>query len=340
VKSTDARKLDAEALTELRKRVVSRVQEGEIPHVVARVFGITHQAVYGWLALYRSGGWHKLDAKKRGGRPSKLDGKALRWIYQTVTMKNPKQLKFEFALWTCSMVATVIEERFKVRLSRWSVMRLLRQLGLSPQRPMWRAYQQDPVAVERWVSKEYPQIQALAKKRKADIYFGDEAGVRSDHHAGTTWGIRGKTPVVSSTGARFGMNLISAVSPRGQMRFMVVKGRVGARETIQFIRRLIDGQKREIFLILDNHPAHKAKAVQRLIETLKGRLQLFFLPPYSPERNPDEYVWNDLKYHVGRSGVTGPDRLRSIVLRRLRHLSKSPKKVQGFFSTPYTAYAA
>ena len=233
-----------------------------------------------------------------------------------------------------------IEQRFQVRLSRWSVMRLLRQLGLSPQRPMWRAYQQDPVAVERWISKEYPRIRALAKRRKADIYFGDEAGVRSDHHAGTTWGIRGKTPIVSSTGARFGMNLISAVSPRGQMRFMVVKGRVGARETIQFIRRLIDGQKREIFLILDNHPAHKAKAVRRLIETLKGRLQLFFLPPYSPERNPDEYVWNDLKYHVGRSGVTGPDRLKSIVLRRLRHLSKSPKKVQDFFSTPYTAYAA
>lgn len=340
MKETDGRKLDAKALTELRKRVVSRVQDGEIPHVVARVFGVTHQAVYGWLALYRSGGWDKLDAKKRGGRPSKLDGKALRWVYRTVTMKNPKQLKLEFALWTCSMIGTVIEEKFKIRLSRWSVMWLLQQLGLSPQRPMWRAYQQDAVAVERWVSEEYPKIRVLAKRRKADIYFGDEAGVRSDQHAGRTWGIKGKTPVVSSTGARFGMNLISAISPRGQMRFMVVTGRVGARETIQFIRRLLYGQKREIFLILDNHPAHKAKAVSRFVESLKGRLRLFFLPPYAPERNPDEYVWNDLKHHVGRSGVKGPESLRKTVLGRLRHISKSPAKVQGFFSTPHTAYAA
>lgn len=340
MKNTDGRKLDAKTLTELRKRAVARVEAGEGPDAVARVLGVTRQAVYGWLARYRSGGWDALEAKKRGGRPPKLDRHAMKWVYDTVTMKDPRQLKFPFALWTCEMIATAIEQRFGVKLSRWSVMRLLDQLGLSAQRPMWRAYQQDPAAVERWVREEYPKIQALAKRERAEIYFGDEAGVRSDHHAGTTWGVRGRTPVVSSTGARFGMNLFSAVSPRGHLRFSVIAGRVGAGEVIQFIRRLLHGQRRPVFLILDGHPAHKAKRVSQFVESLKGRLRLFFLPAYSPERNPDELVWNDLKHHIGRSGVFGPDQMRAAVRSRLRHLARSPHKVRGFFRMAYTEYAA
>lgn len=321
-------------------RVVSRVHQGENPHLAARVLGVTRQAVYNWLALYRSGGWGALEAKKRGGRARRLDGKALRWVYDTVTMKDPRQLKFEFALWTCAMIATLIHRRFGVRLSRWSVMRLLNQMGLSAQRPMWRAYQQDPEKVERWVRDEYPRIRALAKRLKAEIYFGDEAGVRSDHHAGTTWGVRGRTPVVSSTGARFGLNLISAVSPRGHMRFMVLKGRVAGRQVIEFMRRLLHGQKRMVFLILDGHPAHKAAIVSKFVDSVADRLRIFFLPPYSPERNPDECVWNDLKNHMGRSGVDGPEEMATRVLGRMRHIAKSPAKVRGFFRTQYTSYAA
>ena len=217
----DARMLTHEGLTELRKRVVASVQAGESPEVVARVFGVSRQAVYGWLALYRSGGWDKLEAGKRGGRKPKLDGKAMRWIYQTVTMKNPLQLKFTYALWTAKMLGELIAQRFKVELSKASVCRLLGQLGLSPQRPVWRAYQQQPEAVQKWLDEEYPEIRLMAKREKAQIFFGDEAGVRSDHHAGTTWAPRGQTPVVSSTGARFSLNLISAVSAQGEMRFMV-----------------------------------------------------------------------------------------------------------------------
>jgi transposase len=224
---TDARRLGHEQLTELRKRAVLSVQSGESPELVARVMGVSRQAVYGWLAKYRSGGWHMLDAKKRGGRRPKLDAKALRWVYQTVTMKNPLQLKFTFALWTAKMVGELIGQRFGIKLSKASVCRLLAQLGLTAQRPVWRAYQQDREVVERWLQEEYPRIRALAKRHHAKIFFGDEAGIRSDHHAGTTWGVKGKTPVVSSTGARFGLNMISAVSAQGEMRFMVVQGTVG-----------------------------------------------------------------------------------------------------------------
>ena len=193
------------------------------------------------------------------------------------------------------MIAQLIKDRYGIRLSRWSVGRLLTQLGLSAQRPLWRAYQQNPEAVEQWLKTEYPQICRQAKKNRAEIYFADEAGIRSDYHSGTTWGVRGKTPIVSNTGSRFSLNLISAVSRLGQMRFMVVKGRVGAAVFITFLKRLLHNATRPIFLIVDGHPAHKAKMVKKFLATNSGRLRLFFLPPYSPELNPDEYVWNESK---------------------------------------------
>ncbi len=165
----------------------------------------------------------------------------MHWISRTVTMKNPLQMKFTYALWTAKMIGQVIYQRFWVRLSKSSVCRLLAQMGLPPQRPVWRAYQQKSEEVQLCLEKEYPKIRSLARKEKAQIFFGDETGVRSDHHAGTKWAAKGKTPVVSSTGARFGLNIISAVSAQGEFRFMVVKGRIGAPRFIEFIKRLIHG---------------------------------------------------------------------------------------------------
>jgi transposase len=339
--STDARRLDHRMLTELRKRAVAQVQAGESPEVVARVFGVSRQAVYGWLARYRQGGWGALDARKRGGRPSKLDAKAPRWIYRTVTGKSPMQLQFRFALWTAGMVATLIRQRFGLQLSRSSVSRLLGQLGLSAQRPLWRAYQQDPAKVKRWLQEEYPKIAARAKRHQAQIFFGDEAGIRPDYHAGTTWAPRGQTPIVSTTGARFGRTLISAVSPRGELRFMVTKGRVGAKVFIEFLTRLLHDIPGVLFVIVDGHPAHKAKLVQRFVASVAPRLHLVLLPPYSPELNPDEWVWNDLKNNgIGRMVITGPDDLKREVLSHLRHLQKSPTLIQSFFQAPTTKYAA
>lgn len=337
----DARKLDHKGLTELRRRAVAAVQSGESPEVVARVFGISRGAIYGWLSLYRHGGWSALDANKRGGRPRKLDGQALRWIYHTVTMKNPLQLKFAFALWTRAMIATLIERKFDVRLSSTSVGRLLNQLGLTAQRPMWRAHQQDPEAVDRWLNEEFPKIKALAKRMKAEIYFGDEAGVRSDFHSGTTWGKRGKTPVVTATGARFGLNLISAISPVGNMRFMVTKGRVGAKVFIEFLKRLVYNSDRMIFLIVDGHPAHRAKIVTKYVASEENRLRLFFLPSYSPELNPDEWVWNHLKNHgIGRKVVESKAQLKKEVLSHMRKIQRAAALIRSFFYADTTRYAA
>jgi transposase len=337
---TDARALDHKTLTELRKRAVARVQAGEMPTAVARVLGIHDRTVFRWLAKYRSGGWQKLDAKKRGGRPPKLDGKALKWVYNTVTMKSPLQLKFPFALWTSTMIRDLIYRRYGIKLSRSSVCRLLGQLGLSAQRPLWRAYQQNPELIQKWIDEEYPKIRRQARRVGAEIYFGDEAGIRSDFHSGTTWGKRGHSPIVSSTGARFSVNMISAISPRGQMRFMITKARVTAKVFIEFLKRLLVNASEPVFLIVDGHPTHKAKCVRRFIESQEGKLRLFLLPPYSPELNPDEYVWNHLKNDcIGRKAMSSKAQLRKQVLNHLRKLQKMPALIMSFFQSPTTLYA-
>jgi transposase len=186
-----------------------------------------------------------------------------------------------------------------------------------------------------------PEDRALARREKATIFFEDESGVRSDFHSGTTWAPRGKTPVVRVTGQRFSLNMISAVSPKGELRFMVVRGGVGAGVFINFLKRLIYGQRRPIYLIVDGHPSHRSKKVKRYAESQQGRLRLFYLPPYSPELNPDELVWNDVKNNgVGRMLVHSPKDLMRAVVGRLRYLQKSPELVRSFFQAPETCYAA
>lgn len=187
------------------------------------------------------------------------------------------------------MVRDLIKDQFSVKLSLVSVGRLLKKMGLSPQNPLHRAYQQDPDFVQQWLESEFPK-KTLARKAKAEIYFGDEASVRSDFHSGTTWAPKGLTPVVKTTGARFSVNMISAISPRGKLRFMTIEGRFNAGKFIEFLKRLIHNSKNPVFLIVDSHPAHKTNKVKEFIDSTKGKLRLFILPPHSPELNPDELV--------------------------------------------------
>jgi transposase len=239
------------------------------------------------------------------------------------------------------MVGELIRKRYGIRLSKASVCRLLNQLGLTAQRPLWRAYQQDASMVEKWLKEEYPKIRGKAKKEGSEVWFADEAGVRSDFHAGTTWGIRGRTPIVSSTGARFGLNIISAVNPQGHFRFMCFKGRMNAGVFIEFLKRLIQNRERKILLIVDGYPAHKAKKVKEYVESVSEQLELFYLPPYSPEYSPDELVWNDLKNHsIGRKVITSIEQLKKEAISFLRFLQKTPERIRSYFRAPTTAYAA
>jgi transposase len=339
--TTDARSLDHATLEAMRERAVRSVQNGESPELVARVIGVNRSTMYGWLAQYRRGGWGALKAKPLFGRPPKLDGKKLKWVYDTVTKKNPLQLKFAFALWTREMVAKLIKDKFNVSLSLVSVGRLLAQLGISCQKPLHHAFERDEALVQQWLKQEYPKIKALARREKAEIYFGDAAHMRSDHHAGRTWGKKGETPVVLSTGARYRMSLISAVTSRGHMRFMIKeKGGVNADVFIEFLKRLMVGCKR-IFLIVDRGPAHVAKKTKAFVATVGDRLRLFYLPPYSPDRNPDELVWKHLKADtVGRASITSLNAFKAKVRSSMLSLQRRPAKIRAFFQKPSLRYAA
>ena len=341
MKKHDGRTLRHDVLTELRKRAVSRVQEGESPETVIRAMGFCRASIYNWLAMYRAGGWDALDARKRGGRPRKVSARMIAWVYRVVTSGDPRQYKFPFALWTRNAIAILLYRRYGVRLSANSVGRLLAHLGITPQKPLWRAYQQDPERVRQWIQAEYPAIARQAQQEKAEIWFGDESGVRSDYHAGTTWAARGKTPVVRTTGARYRLNMLSAVNRRGKMRFMIEAKGLNADVMCRFLDRLMAGQKRRIFLILDGHPIHKSARLARKVTGFDGRLRLFLLPPYSPELNPDEGVWREVKGHrLGRAGIFSFADLKSKALGALRHLARRPDKVRALFRTHTTIYAA
>jgi transposase len=211
-------------------------------------------------------------------------------------------------------------------MSVGAVGRLLRRLGLSPQRPLYRAYQQDPVAVERWKSEEYPLIQ-------------DEAAVRSDHHSGTTGAKRGETPVVQATGARYSVNMISVVSAKGALRFMLVEGTLKAPVFIEFCKRLLHDASCPVFLVLDGHPVHRSRVVKEFVASTDGRLKLFFLPSYSPALNPDEWVWKNVKHdRVGRTTTRSKAELKSLAMAALRRLQRAPDVVRGFFRDPDLAY--
>ena len=339
MRDNDGRKLDHTTLEQLRIRAVGQIQQGAHPEAIAEALGMARSTVFGWMAAYREGGLEALWARPVPSRRPKLSGAQLGRLYVLVVGNDPRQLRFPFALWTRDMIRVLIRREFGVQLSAVSVGRLLRQLGLSPQRPLHRAYQQDPERVARWKAEEYPELRAQATTARATIYFADEAGIRSDYHAGTTWAPVGQTPVVATTGARHQINLISAVTPGGVLRFATINGKLDAPKFIDFCRRLLGDTAGPVFLIIDSHPVHRSRAVKEFAASTKGRLRLSFLPPYSPELNPDEWVWKNVKHdRVGRAGIDSQEDLKGKALAALRRLQKLPHIVRGFFRDPNLRY--
>ena len=325
---------------EERLRAVQLLKEGNEAAVVARMFSVSRAMLFRWQQKYDQDGPAALETKKTPGPASRLSPTQLSKLYAIITGSDPRQLQFDFGLWTRKIIRELIRREFGVRFSEVQVGRLLKKMGLSPQRPLYRAYQQDPERVEEWKKSVYPKIRKLAAEKGASIFFADEASMRTDHHAGTTWAPVGQTPVVITTGERKSVNMISAISPRGELRFRVQEGKMNAAKFVDFLKALLDSVPGKIFLILDGHPVHKAKKVSEFVkEKAHGRLSIFFLPPYSPDLNPDEWVWNNVKNdRISRSVIMSADDLKAKAVGALRRLQKLPDIVRGFLRDPKLAY--
>jgi transposase len=323
-----------------RIRAVQLIESGEATYAeVAAELRVGESTLYEWMRKYRAGGLAALSTKMASGRPTALSDRQMLELMALIVGCEPRQLSFGFALWTRKLVRDLIRQRFGVGLSVQHVGRILKKLGLSPQRPMYRAYQQDPQRVQRWKDQEYPAIRARAAEEGAQVFFADEAAVRTDHHAGTTWAPIGRTPVVTSTGDRASIMMASAISTTGALRFHVHEGSFKARHFIAFCRQLLSDVDGKVFLIVDGSSVHTAKEVKEFVKSTGGRLSLFFLPPYSPELNPDEWVWKNVKHdHIGRVSVRGLDELKAVADRALRRLQKTPRIILGFFADPALAY--
>lgn len=342
MKTQDARSLSAKAQEALRERAVSAVLSGKSQAEVARTFGVTTVSVNKWMQRYRRHGENALKAARQG-RPK--SGSLLPWqaaqIARTIKDKQPDQLHFPFHLWTREAVALLIEDRFGIRLSRWTVGRYLKRWGFTPQKPLKRAYERDPVAVSRWLEQEYPSIRRQAKAEKAMIFWGDEMGMRSDHTVGRTYGKRGQTPAVQGPGKRFSCNMISAITRLGHMQFMVFEKTFNALVFLNFLRRLIQNNDRVVYLILDNHRVHHSKKVAQWAEKHQEEIRLFFLPSYSPELNPDERLNQDVKANaVGRKRASDKKQMMKNVRGYLKKRQCQPDIVQNYFADEPVRYAA
>jgi hypothetical protein len=258
-----------------------------------------------------------------------------------ITGQCPDQLRLPFALWTREAVQQLLTDRFGLQVSVWTVGRYLARWGLTPQKPLRRAFEQDPAAVQRWLAEEYPTIQAAAKQAKATIHWGDEMGLRSDHQTGTSYGRKGQTPVIPGTGQRFRCNVLSTVTNRGQLAFMVFKEGLRVPVFLRFLARLLRHSPTAVFLIVDRHPVHRAKAVQRWLATHAARIRLFFLPAYSPALNPDEYLNHDVKSNaLGRQRPHTQIELLGTLRAALRSRQRRPAHVRSYFQAKPVQYAA
>ena len=324
---------------EERLRAVQLLKEGNEAAIVARMFNVSRAMLFRWQQKYDQGGPVALETKKTPGPTSRLGPTQVSKLYAIITGSDPRQLQFDFGLWTRKIIRDLIRQEFGVKFSEVQVGRLLKKMGLSPQRPLYRAYQRDPERVAEWKKSVYPKIRKLAAEEGASI-FEDEASVRTDHHAGTTWAPVGQTPVVITTGERKSVSMVSAISPRGELRFRVQEGTMNAGRFIDFLKALLESVPGKIFLIMDGHPVHKAKKVSEFVrEKADGRLSIFFLPPYSPDLNPDEWVWNNVKNErLGRGVIMSKDDLKAKAVSALRRLQKLPDIVRGFFRDPTLSY--
>lgn len=308
----------------------------------AGLFGLSKSAVDKIWTRYKEAGKRGLSSRKRGVKGGKkISGEQAAEVRRLIKDKMPEQLKLAFGLWTREAVADLIKRRYGIELSRWQVGRYLKAWGYTPQKPIRKAFEQRPAAVRKWLKEEFPAIQKRAKREKAIIYFGDETGMRSDHQAGRSYAPKGKTPVIKKTGQRFSLNMISAISNRGHLQFMIIKGKFNSGVFQNFLQRMIRYSKQKIYFVTDGHPAHKTMKLKEWLAENKKRIEVFFIPPYSPELNPQEYLNQDVKTNViGKKRPINKEEMKNNVEQFMNERKRNKKLVQKYFHEEHVQYAA
>jgi transposase len=340
----DARSLPSEAQAELRRTAVRLVSEGRSKTEVGELLGVARETVGRWVKAHGHGGDRALDARRRGRRPghTRLTDVQQLQIAKLVAGRNPDQLKLPGFLWTRALVAELISRELSIVVSAETVGRYLRAWGFSPQKPMRRAYEQSDEAVRRWLEETYPAIEKAARRQRAEILWVDESGLRSDHSAGRTWAPVGQTPVTKGTGKRFRANMIAAISNTGTLRFRVFDEKFTGPLFLDFLKRLVtDAKGRKIMLILDGHPAHRARIVRDWTTANDELIELHFLPGYSPELNPAECLNQDVKTNaLGKRRPLNVTQLKADVRSFLRSCQRRPAKIARYFHERHVSYAA
>lgn len=335
----DGRALSHETSEQFRIMAVRRVGEGEQPSSVMRSYGLCRTTIYRWMRTARRGGEGALKARKHPGRVPTLSPRQRLSVRRWIDGRDPRHYGFDFGLWTRKIVAELVKEKCGVRLGVTAIGRLLSRLDITPQKPLRRAYERDPVAIERWKTVEFPKLRARAKRLGARVFFLDEAGVRSDQILGRTWGLRGQTPEVATSGRRQSVNAISAVNARGEFWYEIYSDRLNATRFVELLRHFMRSRRGRVFLVLDGHPAHVAGIVSEYVRSLRGKLEFHFLPGYAPELNPDEFVWNHLKKQgVSKKPLRRDESLRSRVHSDLSAIKSRRALVRSFFCAPSVAY--
>lgn len=338
----DARKIPNEVMSYIRKLAVRAIDDKNFsPESIAEVFGISSTAIYAWLRRFEQGGYAELNTKKAPGGPCEITEELEQWLKDTALNYSPEDFGYDRALWTRDILAEILNEEFKLDVVGSTVGKHLKKIGLSYQKPWFRSREQDPQKVERFLDDTFPRIQRLAERISADIGFEDEAGIGLQTHTGKTWGEVGKTPEAPVTGKRGGYNLLSMVSPKGELQFSIEEGKIDSERYIEFLKALIRERERPLILIADRASFHLSKKVRDFVRAHRTKLRVYFLPPYSPELNPDEQVWNIIKdKNLGRQAIKDKPELRRKAYSLLRSLQHQAGKIKSFFQLPDTQYAA
>jgi transposase len=339
---SDARKIPGEPMSYIRKLAVQSVVERNYsPDLVASVLGLSRSSVYEWVKKYEKAGYDALNTQDAPGAEPRITAKIDTWLKSVVLSENPTSYGYDTVLWTCQILAEIIEKTFGIKVISSTISAHLRQMGLSYQEPCYRAKERDPAEIEYFLNEKFPRIQRLALKIGADIAYEDEAGVDMSERSGRTWGLIGRTPEVMVTGQRGKLNTLSLVTNDGQMEYEVTQGHINSEVYIGFLDKVLSGRDRPLILFVDRVAFHHSKEVRAYVRSNRAKIRVYFLPKYAPEYNPMEQGWEEIKdNHLRKQPICTRDDLKNRLNSALKSLKSDIKRIQSFFLLPHTIYAS